>query len=387
MIITDLRNGNDIHRVRYSHIVILAILAVRPLNAYDTIGNGFGSKWGADANAGNGAIVTWGYILDGTPLDPTNFPFHEAITGTSNITVLRNSVDANYGSGAFDTAIQNAFNTWSAAANVTFVGPVADSGQPVAAAGATSPNIRIGAFQAVPGKWFQFGSAIGIGPPGPFFEDPFSGDVIFNVAGIGTQRPYQIAPGQEDIDSVDVFNFGDDVEGVFLHELGHAAIGLNHPRWAGDNPDRRVMYVGDNQASGAPVCCQAINRQLNPDDIAAAQYVYGLRGDYNRNGTVDAADYITWRNSNGTNATAGSGADGNVDGLINSIDYSNWRTYFGNQALAGFGEQPSFAAGTSVPEPSSSLLILWVTALKLLRRLAATRSGARIARPIQRETQ
>ena len=31
-------------------------------------------------------------------------------------------------------------------------------------------------------------SAIGIGPPGPFFEDPFSGDVIFNVAGIGMQR-------------------------------------------------------------------------------------------------------------------------------------------------------------------------------------------------------
>lgn len=326
-----------------------------PLFGYDTIGNGFGSKWGADPHAGNGAIVTWGYMLDGTELDPANFPFHSAITGTSNITALRNSVDVNYGAGAFDTAVQNAFNTWSAVANVKFVGPVTDSGTPVAGAGATSPNIRIGAFQAVPGQWFQFGSAIGIGPPGPFFEDPFSGDVIFNVAGIGHDRPYQIAPGVEDVDSVDVFRYGDDVEGVFLHELGHAAMGLHHPRWAGENPDQRMMYVGDNQAPGAPFCCQSINRQLHVDDIAAAQYVYGLRGDFNRNGKVDAADYVLWRDTKGTSVTASISADGNVDGTVDDLDYSLWRAHFGETAQVGFGEQPSFgsASGSAVPEPST----------------------------------
>lgn len=341
-------------------LLTAALAAGQAVYGYDTIGNGFGSKWGTDPAAGSGAIVTWGYMQDGTPLDPTNFPFHEAITGTSNITALRNSVDVNYGTGAFDTAIQNAFSTWSAVANVTFIGPVADAGQAVAAAGATSPNIRIGAFEAVPGEWFQYGSAIGIGPPGPFFEDPFSGDVIFNVAGIGTLRPYQIAPGEEDVDTVDVFNFGDDVEGVFLHELGHAAIGLNHPRWAGDNPDRRVMYVGDNQAPGAPFCCQAINRQLDPDDIAAAQYVYGLRGDYNRNGAVDAADYITWRNLNGTSLTSGTGADGNVDGVVDATDYATWHSHFGNVALTGFGEQLSFASGATVPEPHLTFVCLYL---------------------------
>ncbi len=337
---------------------VSALAVGQAVYGYDTIGNGFGSKWGADPHAGNGAVVTWGYMPDGTPLDPTNFPFHDAITGLSNITALRNSVDTNYGPGAFDTAIQKAFNTWSAVANITFVGPVSDSGQPVAAPGATTPNIRIGAFAAIPGQWFQYRSAIGIGPPGPFFEDPFSGDVIFNVTGIGTQRPYQIAPGQEDITPVDVYNFGDDVEGVFLHELGHAAIGLNHPRWAGDNPDRRVMYVGDGTNSNAPFCCQAINRQLDPDDIAAAQYVYGLRGDYDRNGAVDAADYIIWRNSNGLSLTSGTGADGNVDGVVDGADYSTWRMHYSSQALIGYGEQPSFAAGTSVPEPSSAVLVL-----------------------------
>ena len=46
-----------------------------------------------------------------------------------------------------------------------------------------------------------------------------------------------------------MYDYGDDVEGVFLHELGHAAIGLNHPRWAGSKPDQRVMYVGDFDTS------------------------------------------------------------------------------------------------------------------------------------------
>jgi hypothetical protein len=339
---------------------MVSLAVVVPLCAYDTIGNGFGSKWGPSPNAGTGAVVTWSFMPDGTPLDPNNFPFHDAITGTSNITALRNSVDANYGAGAFDTAIQNAFNTWSAAANVRFVGTAADPGLPVAGAGATTPNIRIGAFQAVPGQWFQYGSAIGIGPPGPFFEDPFSGDVIFNVAGIGTQRPYQIAPGAEDATPVDVYNYGDDVEGVFLHELGHAAIGLNHPRWADENPDRRVMYVGDSTNASAPFCCTAVNRALHVDDIAAAQYVYGIRGDYNRNGNVDAADYVVWRKTNGQGATAGTGADGNVDGAINATDFSLWRFSFGNTQLVGFGEQPSFGvgAGVGIPEPNTCCLII-----------------------------
>jgi hypothetical protein len=166
---------------------------------------------------------------DGTALDPTGFPYNDSYAGTSNITALRNSVDSNYGAGAFNTAIQNAFDTWSAAANIRFVGPVADLGLPAGSTSATSPNIRIGAFQTKPGGPFEHASSIGTGPPGPFFDDPNSGDIIFNFAGIGTLRPYQIAPGSEDVTTVDVYDYGDDIEGLVLHELGHAAIGLNHP--------------------------------------------------------------------------------------------------------------------------------------------------------------
>lgn len=366
------------HPAWISALAIAACLAPSaPLFAYDTFGNGFGSKWGASPNAGTGAVVTWGFMPDGTTLDTNNFPFHSSITGTSNITALRQSVDVNYGVGAFNTAIQNAFNTWSAHANITFVGPVTDPGLPVAGTGATTPNIRIGAFTFVQGGQFANFSSIGIGPPGPFFEDPFSGDVLFNVAGIGTQRPYQIAPGTEDVTPVNVFLHGDDVEGLLAHELGHAAIGLEHPRWAGENPDQRIMYTGDFTRTDDPFCCQSINRQLHIDDIAAAQYVYGLRGDYNRDRNVDAADYTLWRKTKNQTITSGTGADGNVDGAINATDYNTWRSHFGNAALLGFGEQPSMFEGTAVPEPTASLLLLLTAAISL----SATRQRER---PIHR---
>jgi hypothetical protein len=354
--------------------------------AYDTIGNGNASKWGDDPFPGSGAVVTWGYMADGTDVDPAfridpfAHPDISGVVGTSNISQLRSTVDAAYGEGSFNGAIESALASWSAAANITFVGPVEDSGLPVASTDAYSPMIRIGAFAPDPNHWFSDTSAIGIGPPGfgGFENFPESGDILFNLHGLGMITPYQIAHGEEDVDPVDVFQYGDDVEGLILHELGHAAIGLNHPRWAGEDPDRRVMYVGDPFGHPEwPICCTAINRQLHADDIAAAQYVYGIRGDYNRDGVVDAADYTVWRDSFGAAITSGTGADGNVDGMVEALDYEVWKSHFGDVRLEGFGEQDaqesSLAAG--VPE-GSSLALLGVGAAIL-----AARARGRASRP------
>jgi hypothetical protein len=122
-----------------------------------------------------------------------------------------------------------------------------------------------------------------------------------------------------------------------------------------EDPDQRVMYVGDFANPEAPFCCQSINRQLHYDDIAAAQYVYGIRGDFNRDEQVNAADYTTWRNTLGGSVTPGTGADANVDGSIDELDYASWKAHFGDVRLAGFGEQESFGAANSVPEPSNWL--------------------------------
>ena len=75
-------------------------------------------------------------------------------------------------------------------------------------------------------------------------------------------------------------------------------------------------------------------------------------GDYNNNGTVDAADYVVWRKTlNQMVGTPGSGADGNSSGQIEAGDHTYWRERFGNPAGSGLGE-------TNIPEPTAFALML-----------------------------
>ena len=54
-----------------------------------------------------------------------------------------------------------------------------------------------------------------------------------------------------------------------------------------------------------------------------------LTGDYNDNGTVDAADYVVWRKSVGQTG-AGLAADGDGDMDVDENDYLVWRANFGS---------------------------------------------------------
>jgi hypothetical protein len=77
-------------------------------------------------------------------------------------------------------------------------------------------------------------------------------------------------------------------------------------------------------------------------------------GDYNRNGVVDAADYVVWRDSAGQQVGFYTGADGNGNGLVDAADYDVWVRNFGT-ILSGA------AAGNAllpVPEPKSVTLML-----------------------------
>jgi hypothetical protein len=70
-----------------------------------------------------------------------------------------------------------------------------------------------------------------------------------------------------------------------------------------------------------------------------------LLGDYNRNGNVDAADYVMWRKTLGTiGLPAYSGADGDGDTIVDQDDYGVWRGNFG-QPFSGAG---SGAASTAL---------------------------------------
>ncbi len=82
---------------------------------------------------------------------------------------------------------------------------------------------------------------------------------------------------------------------------------------------------------------------------------FGTPGDYNRDGQVNASDYLVWRRILGTNSLT---ADGDQNGTIDSNDYNIWR--------ASFGMTNSFnTLALEVPEPSLEKLISIVVVLCL----------------------
>jgi hypothetical protein len=63
----------------------------------------------------------------------------------------------------------------------------------------------------------------------------------------------------------------------------------------------------------------------------------GPTGDYNNNGTVDAADYVVWRKTNGSQA-----------------NYNLWRSHFGQPPGSGAGA----IASAAVPEPATLVMLI-----------------------------
>jgi T5SS/PEP-CTERM-associated repeat protein/autotransporter-associated beta strand protein len=79
----------------------------------------------------------------------------------------------------------------------------------------------------------------------------------------------------------------------------------------------------------------------------------GLPGDYNQNGTVDAADYVVWRKNLG-NVT--SLANDDTPG-VGPDDYTRWRAHFGNSSGSSAAAGPASSANAAVPEPASLMLL------------------------------
>ncbi|TWT86666.1 hypothetical protein Mal64_34950 [Pseudobythopirellula maris] len=80
-----------------------------------------------------------------------------------------------------------------------------------------------------------------------------------------------------------------------------------------------------------------------------------LAGDYNGNGTVDAADFTVWRDNETLTVTPGTMGDGNLDGVVGDEDYNIWASNFGN-TIASTITPPG--ASLSVPEPGAGVLLL-----------------------------
>jgi hypothetical protein len=81
----------------------------------------------------------------------------------------------------------------------------------------------------------------------------------------------------------------------------------------------------------------------------------GLPGDYNDDGAVNAADYVVWRKTDGSQA-----------------GFQMWRANFGKTLGSGASTLPSPAVTThpAVPEPAGALLSIigWAAAVNIRRR-------------------
>jgi hypothetical protein len=89
----------------------------------------------------------------------------------------------------------------------------------------------------------------------------------------------------------------------------------------------------------------------------------GLVGDYNNDKSVDAADFVVWRNSENTMTTL---PNDPVGGVIGPSQYNNWRANFGANSAGS-----SAGVGAAIPEPASVTLgVFAVVALSVFRRPA-----------------
>jgi hypothetical protein len=87
----------------------------------------------------------------------------------------------------------------------------------------------------------------------------------------------------------------------------------------------------------------------------------GLPGDYNGDQVVDAADYTVWRNHLGESFQLQNEGVGVTEGMVTIEDYDFWKQRYG-QSTSGFGGL------SSVPEPTSCLLLIGLVSLSLTVR-------------------
>ncbi len=121
-------------------------------------------------------------------------------------------------------------------------------------------------------------------------------------------------------------------DGIYLF-----AMQLRMPGLATSKP--MYMVFGTPGSSVAALDAAAV-----PWVEARIDTLIGLPGDYNANGTVDAADYVVWRET--LTSTVQLAADGDMNGTVDAGDYGVWWANFG-AVMAGTA---STARPAAVPE-------------------------------------
>jgi hypothetical protein len=127
-------------------------------------------------------------------------------------------------------------------------------------------------------------------------------------------------------------------------------------------PSYTITMQGDQATLSMDV--PIMDWYITVDDVRA-QLVHATSspGDYNGNGTVDAADYVVWRKNLETAAVLPN--DISV-GSVTAEDYGMWRAQFGRSTNGA--ALLSSPMNSAVPEPSTLSIILIATFATLLRQ-------------------
>jgi hypothetical protein len=128
---------------------------------------------------------------------------------------------------------------------------------------------------------------------------------------VASATPLEPQPGQ----IVPVVSVSGGIAGQFRNTTAQGNVG-------GQNVDVSIIYG-------------ASNASVRINQVLSAQ----VDGDYNRDGIVNAVDYVYWRDKRGAAVAPYSNADGNGNGIVDQADQGLWKRNFGKtEAQAPTGD-------------------------------------------------
>jgi probable HAF family extracellular repeat protein len=193
-------------------------------------------------------------------------------------------------------------------------------------------------------RWTQASGMVGLGIL-PGFNASLAQDVAENGSlVVGYSGDDWFTPGEAFL--WDATHGMRSMRDVLINDFG---LGASLAGWT-------LTSANDISADGQFIVGSGINPNGNTEAwLARLAVALMLPGDFNHDGTVDAADYVVWRKN-----PASFGGD--------PAGYITWRANFGQTGGSGSGSALSQSA---VPEPTSALLLIFAAAV-------VTRRGRRI---------